>query len=227
VSLDATRIIAIRHGETAWNVDTRIQGQLDIGLNDTGRWQADRLALALADDGIEAIYASDLWRAYDTALSIANATGLPITTDEGLRERGFGEFEGKTFAEVEAISPEKALLWRKRVPDFAPDGGESLLQFKERILNTVQGIAAKNRGKQIAIVSHGGAMDVLYRAATGQDLQAPRTWELGNAAINRLLWSPDDDPTHSPDSAQGHLTLVGWADNRHLEQGAALDETTA
>ena len=209
----ATRIIAIRHGETAWNVDTRVQGQLDIGLNTKGRWHDEKAALALACESIQALYASDLWRAYDTALAIANVTGLPVQTDEGLRERGFGVFEGKTFAEVEVLWPELALRWRKRVPDFAPEGGESLLTFRERILHAVSALAAKNVGQQITIVSHGGVMDVLYRAATRQTLQAPRTWQLGNAAINRLLWTPEG------------LSLVGWADESHLD--SSLDESSA
>ena len=211
--MDATRIIAIRHGETAWNVGGRVQGQLDIGLNTKGRWQAQQVALAVAGESIQALYASDLWRAYDTALSIASVTGLTVQTDEGLRERGFGAFEGKTFAEVEVLWPDQAVSWRKRVPDFAPEGGESLLIFRERVLQTVSALAAKNMGEQIVLVSHGGVMDVLYRAATRQDLQAPRTWQLGNAAINRLLWTPEG------------LSLVGWADEQHLD--SALDESSA
>ena len=76
-------------------------------------------------------------------------------------------------------------------------------------------MAERHRGELIALVSHGGVMDVLYRAATRQELQAPRTWALGNAAINRLLWTP-----------QG-LTLVGWADTTHLQDDESLDETAA
>lgn len=221
--MEATRIIAVRHGETAWNVDTRIQGQLDIGLNDKGRWQAHRLALALAGEDIDAIYASDLWRAYDTALSIASAKALEVTTDEGLRERGFGVFQGKTFAEIETTLPDQAMLWRQRAPDFAPEGGESLLQFRARVLAAVGHIAAQHTGQQIVVASHGGVMDVLYRAATGQDLQAPRTWQLGNAAINRLLWTPPDASDSPP---PGRLTLVGWADSLHLDDDTR-DEATA
>ena len=127
---------------------------------------------------------------------------------------GFGVFEGKTFAEIEAHWPEQARRWRQRDPEFAPEGGESLLQFRQRVTGTAQRLAASHRGEQIVLVGHGGVMDVLYRAATGQELQAPRTWELGNAAINRLLWSE-----------QG-FTLVGWSDRRHLED-EPLDETTA
>ena len=209
---EPTRIIAIRHGETAWNVDTRIQGQLDIALNAKGRWQAEKLAAALQSESIEAIYASDLARAWETAQYLGQAHGLPVVKEIGLRERDFGEFEGKTFAEIEQLLPEQSLRWRKRDPEFSPAGGESLTALRTRVLAAAERLAAQHPGEQIALVGHGGVMDVLYRAATRLDIQAPRTWELGNAAINRLLWSP-----------QG-FTLVGWADAQHLANDV-LDET--
>ena len=214
--MDPTRILAIRHGETAWNRDTRIQGHLDVPLNRRGQWQATRVALALRDEPLAAIYSSDLARAHQTARAIADAHGLPIQTDAGLRERHFGFFEGKTWAEIETGWPEQALAWRQRVPDFAPVGGESLLQLQARVVTTVTTLARRHRGEQVVMVAHGGVMDVLYRAATGQDLQAPRTWTLDNAAINRLLCTE-----------QG-LGLVGWADTTHLQDGAdqPLDEST-
>lgn len=212
--MEPTRVIAVRHGETAWNLDTRIQGQLDIELNDTGLWQARCVARALEEESIAAIYASDLARAWQTADAIARPRGLTITTDAGLRERAFGTFEGRTFADIDARSPEQARLWRTRDPEFAPEGGESLLTFRERITSTAHRIAALHPGGLVVMVAHGGVMDVLYRDATGQGLQAPRTWELSNAAINRLLWTP-----------QG-FTLVGWADTAHLS-GGVLDEATA
>ena len=118
--IEPTRIIAIRHGETTWNVDTRIQGHLDIPLNDTGRRQAARLALALKEEPITAVYASDLARAWETAEYLGRARGLPVTPETGLRERCFGDFEGKTFAEIEALLPEQSQRWRKRDPEFAP-----------------------------------------------------------------------------------------------------------
>jgi len=97
--MEATRILAIRHGETAWNVDTRIQGHLDIPLNETGLQQARWLAQALAaGDELHAIYASDLSRAHVTAQTLANAAGLAVTAHQGLRERAFGDFQGRTFA---------------------------------------------------------------------------------------------------------------------------------
>jgi len=212
--MQATRLIVIRHGETAWNVDTRLQGHLDIELNETGRWQAQQLALALGDEPLNAIYASDLLRAWQTAQAIAARTLAPLQADPGLRERGFGDFEGRTYAEIEASWPDLSLQWRRRVPDWAPPGGgESLLYMRQRVQSCVNRLAAPHLGEQIVLVAHGGVLDILYRLATGQDLQAPRAWQLGNAAINRLLWTPDG------------LTLVGWADTTHLERDGQ-DETS-
>ena len=213
--MDATRLIVVRHGETAWNVDTRIQGHLDIPLNATGLWQARQLGDALAGEAISAIYTSDLLRARRTAQAVADATGAALVDEPGLRERAFGSFQGRTFAEVETEHPEQARRWRQRDPDYAPDGGESLRVLRERVIDTTHRLAARHPGELVLLVTHGGVLDVLYRAATRQDIQAPRTWQLGNAAINRLLW------TH------GHgLSLVGWADTQHLEH-ATRDETTA
>ena len=105
----ATRIIAIRHGETAWNVDTRIQGQLDIPLNAHGQWQAQRLADALAlQEPLHAVYTSDLKRAHQTASTVAQRMGLEAVPHWGLRERGFGDFQGKTFSEIERDLPQEA-----------------------------------------------------------------------------------------------------------------------
>ena len=208
---EPTRIIAVRHGETAWNVDTRIQGHLDIPLSANGRWQAARLAEALRDESIKAIYASDLTRAWETAQYVGQVHGLPVIKEIGLRERDFGDFEGKTFAEIEMLLPEQSMRWRKRDPDFYPAGGESLVALRARVMEAAERLAAQHPGEQIALVGHGGVMDVLYRAATRLDIQAPRTWALGNAAINRLLWTPEG------------FTLVGWADTQHLDEGV-LDE---
>ena len=211
--MTSTRIIAIRHGETAWNASARIQGHTDIPLNAQGQSQAKRLALALAqEDSLAAIYSSDLQRAHATALAVAERTGAPLHTHRGLRERLFGDFEGRSFDQIEAELPEHAQLWRTRVPDWSPPGGgESLLAMQQRVLATFDALAHSHLGQHIAVVAHGGVLDLLYRAATQQSLQAPRTWQLGNAAINRLLWTP-----------QG-MTLVGWGDDAHL-QGPALDE---
>ena len=203
---EPTRIMAIRHGETSWNVDGRIQGHMYIPLNDRGRWQARQLAHALKSERLAAIYSSDLKRAMETAREIARPGHSAPVPEPRLRERCFGCHEGRTFAEVEREAPEHALRWRRRDPEFAPRGGESLLLLRERIRETVDDLARRHAGASIVLVAHGGVMDVLYRLATRQHLQAARGWQLPNAAINRLLWSPDTG-----------LTLVGWADTSHLD----------
>jgi probable phosphoglycerate mutase len=213
----ATHITAVRHGETAWNAVSRLQGQLDIALNARGLWQAQRVGQALADSGIGTIYCSDLRRAHATALAIAQHSGIAATAlhlEQGLRERSFGSFQGLTYTEVGELHPNEAVRWKQRDPLWAPPGGESSTMVYQRVAATLHAIAAQHPGEHIALVTHGGVLDMLYRLATGQALNAPRTWELGNCAINRLLYTPQT------------LTLVGWADTQHLDDvdGAALDE---
>jgi 2,3-bisphosphoglycerate-dependent phosphoglycerate mutase len=200
-----TRIVAVRHGETVWNAEMRMQGQLDTALSERGRRQASRAAAALADEGIEAIVSSDLARAYDTASAAARVVGLAVATDRGLRERSFGIFQGYTYAEIDARWPDDAARWRRHDPAFAPEGGETLVEFNARAVAAVTAIAEQARGRSILVVTHGGVLDCLYRAASGLGLDAPRSWELGNAAINRLLFTGE------------RFTLVGWSDTSHLE----------
>lgn len=203
--MQATRIVAIRHGETAWNAESRLQGQRDIPLNALGRAQAATLAGALRDEGLGVVYASDLDRAWQTARALADALALPLVSDAGLRERCFGMLEGLTYQQIDRDWPELARRWRCRDPEFAPEGGESLVDFSARCIGSVARLAASHRGQAIALVSHGGVLDSLFRAANRIALDAPRTWALGNAAINRLLHSP------------GGFTRVGWDDCRHLQ----------
>ena len=204
----ATRVVAIRHGETAWNVEVRVQGHLDIDLNERGRWQVQRLAQALAGEPLAAVYSSDLRRARDTAAALAAPTGLDVQCHSGLRERSFGCFEGLTLAEIEQRFPEGAQRWRRRDAGFDPGGGETLAAFYARAIGTVTELAARHRGQHIAIVSHGGVLDALYRAAMQVALDVPRSWALGNASINRLLHGDDG------------FRLIGWGDALHLEQPA-------
>ncbi len=209
---DVTRVLAVRHGETAWNVENRIQGQLDIALNDLGRWQAQRLADALAGETVDAIYTSDLRRTIETAAPTARDGRIAAVADAGLRERGFGVFEGLTFTEIEQRWPEQSARWRRRDPDFGAEGGETLIEFYARSVASVTRLAATHPGQTIMIVTHGGVLDCLYRAASRIALGAPRSWQIGNASINRLLHTP-----------QG-FTLIGWSDDHHLED-SPLDET--
>ena len=204
---EPTRLFVLRHGQTAWNAQLRIQGHLDMPLNALGRWQADRLADALQDEELAAIYSSDLLRACETAAPLARARALPVITDTGLRERAFGHFEGCTFQEIEERWPEDATRWRQREPGFGPGGGEALRDFYARCVQAALNLASRHAGQTIALVAHGGVLDCLYRAAVGIELQAPRSWQVANATVNRMLWTP-----------QG-LSLVGWNDAAHLEAG--------
>ena len=208
---EPTRIIAIRHGRTAWNVQYRLQGQIDIALDALGHQQAQRLPDALRHEGLTAVISSDLARAWHTALALAVPLCLPLVADTGLRERCFGRFEGLTRAEIDQQWPTLAGRWHRREPDFAPDGAESLRIFQARMLATVVRLAQAHAGGAIAIVSHGGVLDGLYRAATRLALDVPRTWPLPNASINRLLYTP-----------QG-FALVGWNDAAHLEDLEGLE----
>jgi probable phosphoglycerate mutase len=208
-----TRVVAIRHGETLWNAEMRMQGQLDTVLSVLGHWQAGRVAEALAGEALDAVIASDLARAFDTARAIADRLGLALAVDPGLRERSFGVFEGYSYADIDARWPVEAGRWRRHDPDFGPAEGETFRAFSARAVAAATRIAAAHAGRSIAIVTHGGVLDCLYRAACGIALEAPRTWDLGNAAINRLLYTPRG------------FTLVGWSDTAHLEGDMPLDDT--
>ena len=211
MSEEPTRLLVVRHGETDWNVGGRIQGHTDIPLNERGRWQAARLAAAVADEGLSAVYTSDLLRASQTAAALAGACGLEPWPRPDLRERGFGCFEGLTFAEIAARWPDDAARWRRRDPAFGPVGGETLAAFDARVVQAAGALARRHPGQVIALVAHGGVLDCLYRAAVRIDLAAPRTWALGNASVNRLV--------------HGHagFVLVGWDDVGHLGE-AGRDE---
>lgn len=210
----ATRLILIRHGETTWNRAARIQGHTDIPLSPLGLAQAERLAEALADEPLAAIYSSDLSRARQTAEALARVQGLPIRFDAALRERAFGRFEGLSWDEIVEGYPEDATRWRRREPDFAVGGGESLNTFSARCLDAARRAAAAHAGQSISLVAHGGVLDCLYRAATRVALDATRSWQLGNATINRLLATDEG------------FTLIGWNDDRHLA-GLSADDIAA
>lgn len=206
---EPTQIIAVRHGQTAWNATQRVQGHQDVELDDIGRWQALCLAQALAEAGLSAIHSSDLARARDTALAVGRQAGLPVATHTDLRERFFGHFEGLTYPEVEARWPADRLRWRQREPAFQPGGGECLSVFSARCIAAFLRLARAHRGQTIAIVAHGGVLDCLYRAAVGAALDAPRSWQLANATINRLMYTGEG------------FQLVGWDDRRHLDGDGA------
>lgn len=186
-----TRICLIRHGETDWNVVRRLQGHTDIPLNKKGVAQAKATALALKSADFHAIYCSDLQRATETARIIATHLRLQAVNEPRLRERHFGAIQGLTWEEAEQRFPHHYAPLRTRVPDASPpEGGESLQVFSARITAILEELANRHRGETLLVVCHGGCLDVVYRAATGKPLEAPRDFALGNATLNWISIGP-------------------------------------
>lgn len=210
-----TNIVLIRHGETAWNAERRLQGHIDIGLSGEGQRQADAMARALAGEAFSAIYSSDLRRAADTAAPLARLKDLPVQQLPGLRERCYGIFEGMLYAEIEAAFPGEFAAWQSRDVDAVmPEGerkAESFRQFYARTTDTIATLARRHPGRQIAIVAHGGVLECAYRAALGMPLASPRHFQVLNASINRMSY------------VDGKLVLATWGDIAHLTP-EALDE---
>ncbi|MBC7514725.1 MAG: histidine phosphatase family protein [Herminiimonas sp.] len=202
-------ILLIRHGETAWNAEKRMQGHLDIGLNAAGLRQAAALGHALRHEPLDAIISSDLQRALLTAQAVAAGRNLTISTDAGLRERCFGVFEGLLYADLAAAHPQAFQAWKARELDARyPPGvhqAETLREFSARVLTTIDRLAASGAYRKIALVTHGGVLECAYRAATGTALQSVRDFDILNASVNRLHWTP------------AGMQVVAWGDVRHLQ----------
>ncbi len=207
----STRICLVRHGETAWNAERRLQGHTDIPLNDTGLAQARATAVSLAGERFDAVYSSDLTRARQTVEAITAGNGLTPGLDAGLRERHYGSFQALTYDEARTRFPADYQRFESRDPDFVfPQGGESLRSFAGRIHTALERIVRTHQGGTVLVVTHGGVLDVAHRLATGKPLEAPRDFTIPNAALN---WIGHDGETWS---------LIAWAEQRHLVN--ALDE---
>jgi probable phosphoglycerate mutase len=185
-----TRLILIRHGQTDWNVEGRYQGQVDIPLNEHGREQAAQIARALSGANLAAIYASDLARAGETAKALAEAAGLQVRVDPRLREINQGRWEGRLFDEIRAEYPEELKRRRENPLAFAPPGGETVGQVKERVLAAIADVVHRHPTQSVAIVSHGLAL-ALVRAYYG-DYPAGKIWDLvpGNGEIVEIEAEP-------------------------------------
>ena len=171
-----------RHGETSWNRDGRWQGHTDVALNEAGRDQARVLAEAVRGRSIERVWASDLSRARETAEIIAAALGVgPIHVDAGLRERGFGCFEGLTREECEARFPELWSRYRSNLRE-APPGGELHTEVVPRMQAALRrAVAALGPDGAALLISHGAAIRLVVGSITGEVPQP-----LGNGALFRI-----------------------------------------
>jgi probable phosphoglycerate mutase len=184
-----TRLTLIRHGETLWNRERRMQGQTDTALSDTGRAQAVALGERLAGAPLAALYSSDLTRAWDTAHAIAQRTGRDIIAEPKLRERRFGIFEGLTAAEMSERHPDEWQRFQSRDPDYSIPGGECAREFHTRCLACLTEIAERHEGGEVAVVTHGLVLDALYRAAHRMALDTLRPVPLLNASLNGFGYS--------------------------------------
>jgi probable phosphoglycerate mutase len=171
--MPATTLVLVRHGETDWNRDGRIQGQTDVPLNERGRDQARQLADTLAGSRFDAVYASNLARARETAEIVAARVGLPVIVDEDLRELDFGAWEGLTGDEIRARWPEAFERWAS-VGLERYDGGESHEQLSTRVLAATRRLAAIHQGGEILLVAHGGPLRAILMEAEGLDYRTER-----------------------------------------------------
>ncbi len=208
--MPVTDVLIIRHGQTEWNRLKRLQGHSDIPLNEKGRLQALTLADILCNEPLDAIFSSDLQRAFQTAHEIAKRHRLPVYADPSFRERCYGICEGMTDGEIRDAYPESYKAWYAADPDhFFPDGErktESPRQFHYRALNAIREVALRYSGKKIAIVTHFGVIETAYRTAQripwGRHCKMP----VLNTSINRFRWIHDT------------LELLQWGDIAHLEE---------
>ncbi|PAS99181.1 MAG: histidine phosphatase family protein [Candidatus Dactylopiibacterium carminicum] len=211
--MSQTRICLVRHGETPWNAERRLQGHENIPLNATGRQQAEAAAQALRQWQFDAIVSSDLDRAHETASIIASRQSAAVRFDPRLRERHFGLMQGLTRDEAEQRHPGLYALLRNLEPDSVPaGGGESLLVFHARVREALETLARMHVGQTLLVVSHGGCLDAIYRMVTGIPLSKPRDFPLGNATLNWI------------EHEAGRWQLLSWDERSHLR--GSRDEIT-
>jgi len=201
----STQLILIRHGQTVWNSEHRMQGQRNSALSDLGRAQARAVARRLQRESFDYLYSSDLDRAVETARIIAAATGHALRIDARLRERCFGIFEGLTRDEMKVRHPAEYARFRERDPDYCMPGGESARAFHERCMGVMHEIVAAHAGRRVVVVAHGLLLVALYRAAHALELNEPKTpLELINASLNVFGY------------AEKRWSMLAWADQAHL-----------
>ena len=208
--MQRTLLCIVRHGETAWNAEGRVQGQLDVPLNAVGLTQARAVATALQGEQFSTIYSSDLQRVTQTAEPSARMLGLPVRLDPRLRERHYGMFQTLTYADVKRLHPDHYARFKAKDPDYDFRTGESLRAFSARSIECLGELAARHPGESILVFTHGGVLEMARRFATGASLTTVREFEIPNCGLNRMAIAGPD------------WSVLGWAECAHLE--AALDD---
>ncbi len=210
--MTTTQFCLVRHGETDWNAQRRLQGHTDIKLNAHGLAQADQMARALKAINLQfdVLYTSDLLRAAKTAQAIEKLFCVSAIIDPALRERHLGALQGLSTNDAPLQEPELWKIHLGRDLDHDLRNGESIKSFAARIHTALENIRLKHLGKTILLVSHGGALDMMYRLASNQALEAEKVVAVPNASLN---WISHDGQSWKVDR---------WADTRHLNS-LALD----
>lgn len=204
-STSVTRIFLIRHGETLWNSEHRIQGHIDSPLTPTGLAQAQALAQRLQAQTFAALYSSDLGRAYQTAQCLAQTTHLPILVDQRLRERNLGCLQGLTRSEAQQQFPKEYQLYQTLDPDYLIPNGESLRQFRQRCISCLEELIKQHPGQRILVVSHGGVLINVFKHTLHLPYDMPRWFEIFNTSLNVFSYKED------------HWRLETWGDVSHYQ----------
>ncbi|KNA24193.1 hypothetical protein SOVF_017870 [Spinacia oleracea] len=209
-----TEIIVVRHGETEWNALRKMQGQMDIDLNEVGRQQAVTVAHRLSrETNISCIYSSDLKRAFETAETIASRCGgLEVVTDKDLRERHIGDLQGLTFREAPMVNPIAFEALKSPENDQEiPGGGESRDQVYKRCTSSLQRIAEKHRGARVVAVTHGAVIEMLYKRA----IPGGRAEGIWNTSISIFQLFEGDK-----------WSIKLWNDKSHLRETEYLESAS-
>jgi len=197
-------LYCVRHGESLYNAEGRVQGQSDVVLSDFGRRQGEAVAAALAEKPLDAIYSSPLSRALQTAEQVARRTGLPVRTDPRLKEVNAGIFQDRLRAELEREFPEELARWQSEDLDYVIPGGESRRQLIARGRAALESIA-RQQHRHAAVIAHGRLLIVALKDLLGlAPEQPPRS--LQNGSITTLRGN-----------AQGEFEALAWDRVDHLD----------
>jgi alpha-ribazole phosphatase len=182
------RLILVRHGETEYNLGRRYQGQREVPLNQTGLEQAERLARRFAALQIDALFSSDLQRCVQTAAPIAKACGSRPKQDARWRELSFGEWEGMTYAEIQAASPNALAKWQADPVHASPPGGETLAQLAGRVSLALEELSCGHAQATVLLVTHAGVVRTLLCLALGLDLNRQWQFEVASASVSEIRY---------------------------------------
>jgi alpha-ribazole phosphatase len=185
------RIILVRHGQTAYNLERRYQGHTDIKLTDLGREQAVRVAERLSREPVTAVYSSDLSRAGETARIIAEYHGLPVETDRRLRESAFGDWEGLSVDEIREQYPELFASYRLDSVKHRAPRGERLESVLDRVACAAEHIVMEHPNGTVVLVGHGGTINAFICHALGASLYTFRKIRLDNCGLTIFSRQPD------------------------------------